>query len=897
MQEYRAYPAPGTTPDASNKSKSKPGTLTPGALTGTGRIGSPPTSSYSSRIPLPGSVNFSVGANSNINSNSNSTSTSTSNKVMLPNTNKTMGSPNLPPPTKKLRAVAPFSTNGNTNGNTNGTNTNGSAPGASPPPSYVDEKIAQRRAQLQSLKAKSKSSNASAILARAKAVTTANTNTATATATATATGASTTTTKTSASPSRLPTPSSSIPASYLNRSRPIGIPHVVEPPKVIGTFLPNTTTTNTTTNNANTNTNTTKGTKHNHAPLQMNGNTAPAPALHMKPAPVVVAAAAAAAKAPTTIRPPLLRESSSSKRLTLQALREAAASPPRKIDVNVKNANVNVNVKNANGTTNATTTADATANATTPTPAPAAAATTPATATLVGKLVKQKKDTNGNGNGNGNGIVNGNINGAGKVAPPVVVVSKVKETEGTKEETHLEVTKAEGVTTATGDMHVHVPEIQETQTDEKEQEHDPQQTVSVSVSSTQLEFTKRLRLAQQEKEQALKRMAELESQVMNMKFQQKDSSSINITNGNTERNGRGMERDGNRGRGRRRMKSPEPKRDGADPLKDLNVASRAVETVVAIFMSPSAKFVVRKPYGGDELKDYCFVEEHENENEDGSYTYPPVEWAESVEGYWKNSNVKDEQSLEVLAKVEADGSILHIHGNSCRHGLPVIGDNGSIMGYEFKTFADVEDMDGALGKVIFIDSEGNDEEYWLDPIYEEALKIRESYCSNVFSAASALASEPIAIAKPMASPTANGIGHAVDNAPPTMMMPPAPAPAVVAASVDKDPKMKENMGQGQPAPQKQAQKEMEKPKKQQEKEQPQHEDSGSTDILSFFFIWFFSTLFKIVWFILMIPVRVVKCTLTIGIVVSIAHLLWLYLADNRDAMDMGALMSNKFNIN
>jgi len=320
------------------------------------------------------------------------------------------------------------------------------------------------------------------------------------------------------------------------------------------------------------------------------------------------------------------------------------------------------------------------------------------------------------------------------------------------------------------------------------------------------------------------------------------------------------------------------------------------------------------------LKDYCFVEEHENaneyehenananENEDGSYPHPPVEWAESVEGYWKNSNVKDEKSLEVLAKVEADGSILHIHGDSCRHGLPVIGDNGSVTGYEFKTFADVESMDGALGKVIFIDSEGNDGEYWLDPIYEEALKIRESYCSNVFSAALALASAPEPIAAPMASPTANGIGHgighAVDNAPPTMMMPPAPAPVVVdaSASVNKDdlvqdPKIKQNADQGQSAPQKQAPKEMEKPKKQQEKEQPQLDDNGSTDILSFFFIWFFSTIFKIVWFILMIPVRVVKCTLTIGIVVSIAHLLWLYFADNRDAIDMGALMSNKFNIN
>ena len=777
MQEYRAYPAPqpqGTTPDASNRNKSKTTpTLAPPPLAG--RIGSPPTSSYSNRIPLPGSVNYSVGANS------------ISNKAMVPpNTTSTtttgnnkMGSPNLPPPTKKLRAVAPFSLNTIIN-SPNGTNVS-ATPRASPP-SYVDEKIAQRRAQLQSLKAKSgPSSNASAILARAKAVTTANIN----------------------------------------------------------------------------------GIKHNYAPGQMNGNAAPAPVPK-----VILAPVAAAVKANAALKePPLAPEGSSSKRLTLQALRMAAASPPKKIDED----------ENVNGTTNAnaTATATATAAATTMKKGPTAAATSPATAALVGNLVKQKKDGNINGNGNGNGT--------GKVASPVVAT--VKETEGTKKEAQLDVQKSD-VATATGDVHV----SQESKT-----------------PSTQLELTKRLRLAQQEKEQAMQRMAELESQVMNMKFQQKASSPIASS---LERDGRGMERDGPRGRGRRRMKSPEPRRDGTDPLKDLNVASRAVETVEEIFMSPLAKFVVRKPYGGDELKDYCFVEEHEtenaddnaNENEDGSYPHPPVEWAESVECYWKNSNVKAEKSLEVMAMVEADGSILHIHGDACRHGLPVIGDNGSITGYEFKTFADVESMDGALGKVIFIDSEGNDGEYWLDPIYEEALKIRESYCSNVFSAALALASAPEPVAARMTSPTANGIGHAVDNAPPTIMMPPASSPAPVAvdasASVNKDePKIKENVDQKQSVPQKEAPKEMEKPKKQQEKEQPQLDDNGSTDILSFFFIWFFSTIFKIVWFILMIPVRVVNCTLTIGIVVSIVHLLWLYFADNRDAIDMGALMSNKFNIN
>jgi len=61
--------------------------------------------------------------------------------------------------------------------------------------------------------------------------------------------------------------------------------------------------------------------------------------------------------------------------------------------------------------------------------------------------------------------------------------------------------------------------------------------------------------------------------------------------------------------------------------------------------------------------------------------------------------------------------------------------------------------------------------------------------------------------------------------------------------------------------------------------------------------FFFSILFSLVWFILMIPVWFVRCTLTIGMAVGIAHLLCLCFADNRDAIGMGAFINIKFNIN
>jgi len=434
------------------------------------------------------------------------------------------------------------------------------------------------------------------------------------------------------------------------------------------------------------------------------------------------------------------------------------------------------------------------------------------------------------------------------------------------------------------------------------------------MQSSQLNLTTRLRKAQEEKTQAMKRMAELESQVMEMRFQ--NQSQFSIRNGRSmERDERGVGSSSSRG-GRRRIKSPEPRRLGRDPLKDLNVASKAVETVEEIFQSSSAKFVVRKPYGGNELNDYWFGDElegHGDSHRDGhGHGVCSIEWMESVEGYWTKASVKDEKSLEVLANIDADGSILHIYGNSCRHGLPIIGDNGVVTGYEFKMFKDVEYMDGALGKVIFIDGEGNDEEYWLDPIYEEALKIRESYCSNVFSAALALSASEADM--PTADSVTNGQGPGssqVDNVPPTMMMPPVSTPPVVAdACVDtndlpQDPSVqkpveeyndtgKEQSAQVKPSPPVQKQ---QKTEQLGQPHQPQHEDSGSTDILSYFFITFFSTIFSLIRFILMIPVRVVRFTFTVGVVVCIVNLLWLYFADNRNAMDMGAIMSRQFNIN
>lgn len=274
-----------------------------------------------------------------------------------------------------------------------------------------------------------------------------------------------------------------------------------------------------------------------------------------------------------------------------------------------------------------------------------------------------------------------------------------------------------------------------------------------------------------------------------------------------------------------------------------------------------------------------------------------------------------------MAKLEADGSILVIYGDSCRHGVPTIRDSG-ITGYEFKTFENVEYLEDSLGKIVFVDSEGNDGEYWLDPVYEEALKIRETYCSNVFSAALALkASSP-----QMPSGTGMGAGTAIGPTPvpaknlngfapqqrgpamsaPPMMQPPGAQNQDARVETEKEkPKSRsinfnedafKEQEQEQAAPPTVEQKPKQKSKQKKQQPEQEQQDSGATDVLSLFFLYFFSTIFSFIWFAFMIPVRVTKWTFFTLLILGISNMLWLYFADNRLAVDMGAMIDRNYNI-
>lgn len=394
-------------------------------------------------------------------------------------------------------------------------------------------------------------------------------------------------------------------------------------------------------------------------------------------------------------------------------------------------------------------------------------------------------------------------------------------------------------------------------------------------SSSHSKIMKELLEAKTLRENALKQVAQLEKEVMNLRLErERHSNQVQETMIGQDRS-RSMNRSPVN---RKRMKSPMPtnrtKNDrNSNPLADYDIACRAVETVEDVYSSDLGMYVVRKPYGGNENMEYAFPPScGANENDCN------VSWYEPVNSYIERANVQEEASIEVLARIGADNSVLLLHGTSCRHGTAVLGAEGNIVGYEWKYFNDIETMDGSLGKIIYIDVYGNDGEYWLDSIYEEVLKIRENFCSNVFSAALALK---------VSSPEPNNNGffqHGSTNHNPPQQ-PPMPTTETVDACVgtaDDFPQHQEppKMQTGA-APPKQHSAQKLDPK-------AVEEDLGSADALSTFIMFFGGTITSIIWYFLLLPIRVMKFTVFVSLVFWLISMIWLYFADDNGALALGA---------
>lgn len=411
-------------------------------------------------------------------------------------------------------------------------------------------------------------------------------------------------------------------------------------------------------------------------------------------------------------------------------------------------------------------------------------------------------------------------------------------------------------------------------------------TQSQAKESGTLRLVKELRKTKESLEEALKRESKLETQLMELKLKI-------IGSEQREREPRSiMNDDRNNSNRRRRMKSPEPsgRKKNLDPLSDVQIASKAVESVDNTFESSLAIYVVRKPYGGCDEMNYEFKDGEVSNGKGTSIT-----WISSTLSYLQNASVREERTIEVAAQLKCDGSILIVHGSSCRHGTLSVTSNGDT-DLEYKYFDNIEHMDGSMGTTLYIDSEGNECEYSLDPIYDEALTIRESYCSNVFSAAMAL----LESTSPRFAMQAGGdlIQPSLSSVQSFAIKPPLtdacvgtedllpPVEPVVSSLKDGS-----TMISSDPEPQPKITVTRSKEKKKKLEENFDSKGMGSTDALSLFILFFFSNMFSLAWFLLMIPIRISKFALSCMVILAVYQIAWIYIADDVH----GAMIDSKYN--
>jgi hypothetical protein len=82
----------------------------------------------------------------------------------------------------------------------------------------------------------------------------------------------------------------------------------------------------------------------------------------------------------------------------------------------------------------------------------------------------------------------------------------------------------------------------------------------------------------------------------------------------------------------------------------------------------------------------------------------------SEESYRNTFDIDNSDSLEILAYIEADGSVFELVGKDARHGKLDGEHDGE---KEWSVFKNIEESNLTLGSVTYIDMEGNEREYWL----------------------------------------------------------------------------------------------------------------------------------------------------------------------------------------
>jgi hypothetical protein len=304
---------------------------------------------------------------------------------------------------------------------------------------------------------------------------------------------------------------------------------------------------------------------------------------------------------------------------------------------------------------------------------------------------------------------------------------------------------------------------------------------------------------------------------------------------------------------RRRVSSrtltPHPKRDvppGSKASPNMEEVERqliprfreAAECVPFEYNSNLANFVVRRPYGyhtADQLFDYVSTK--------------------SYDEYSNWAHVTGLSTLEVAVTITADNSLMLLYD--------VAGVRYKTNPYstEWKVVPNVDELDRPLGHVSYIDEHANELEYSLDEVLEEALLVREHYASTMISTALGFERRP-------PQPAVAAPGHPGDS-PPELAKAPSKDVGVetdekgmmtIPRNVQVDNDQTKSHEKVDPHP-------------------PADHASGSSDVLTIFIGMLFSSIFGLIYYIVIgLPLRILQTVFVLTATYAIINMVYFYLA-------------------
>jgi hypothetical protein len=293
---------------------------------------------------------------------------------------------------------------------------------------------------------------------------------------------------------------------------------------------------------------------------------------------------------------------------------------------------------------------------------------------------------------------------------------------------------------------------------------------------------------------------------------------------------------------RKHISTPHPKRSQTvtlTPDEERALLVQATRQTVHEYVSEIATFTVRRPYGVATERDFWFAAGQLNKKM-----------------YEKQADASQAETLEVVANVNCDGSLLVLYGEAMiRHQQNKAED--------WKEYGNAED--NPLGYVLYIDSEANELDYCLDDIFQGAKAVREHYSAAVVSMQSALerdgaktipgtpqAASPMAVPAVKVPTKETGVGT-------------EDVPKAMPAQVDEKPAKK----------------------KKKSKDPPPEEPSPGALVAAIGM--FVNLISELIWFFFIrLPLRIVSTTIVMACAIFILATIQLYLADDRGAQAMGA---------